>query len=332
MTQLNFNALEQRAGIVFATGYNPQALTPLAKQMAMDSELVTTPNAGVLSLFTTYVDPKLIETLVTPMRMAEIFGETKKGDWTTQTAHFPVIESTGETSSYGDYSNNGQAGVNVNWPMRQPYHYQTIIRLGEKEMAMAGAAKIDWSSRKQIAAALTLNKFQNKSYIYGIDGLQNYGILNDPDSLPNVTSTPWGAMDGQGVYDSIQGKLYSELIKQTNGHVEASTPMVLLLSPKNEVNLHKTNQYNVNVYDQLNKNFPNLEIRSIPEFSTDAGEIVKLIVREYEGQETLDLSFTEKMRVHAMIPELSSWKQKRSQGTFGCIIYRPMFIASMLVS
>ncbi|MEQ4710677.1 DUF2184 domain-containing protein [Providencia alcalifaciens] len=332
MTQLNFNALEQRAGIVFATGYNPQALTPLAKQMAMDSELVTTPNAGVLSLFTTYVDPKLIETLVTPMRMAEIFGETKKGDWTTQTAHFPVIESTGETSSYGDYSNNGQAGVNVNWPMRQPYHYQTIIRLGEKEMAMAGAAKIDWSSRKQIAAALTLNKFQNKSYIYGIDGLQNYGILNDPDSLPNVTSTPWEAMDGQGVYDSIQSKLYGELIKQTNGHVEASTPMVLLLSPKNEVNLHKTNQYNVNVYDQLNKNFPNLEIRSIPEFSTEAGEVVKLIVREYEGQETLDLSFTEKMRVHAMIPELSSWKQKRSQGTFGCIIYRPMFIASMLVS
>lgn len=331
MTQLNFNALEQRAGIVFATGYNPQALTPLAKQMAMDSELVTTPNAGVLSLFTTYVDPKLIETLVTPMRMAEIFGETKKGDWTTQTAHFPVIESTGETSSYGDYSNNGQAGVNVNWPMRQPYHYQTIIRLGEKEMAMAGAAKIDWSSRKQIAAALTLNKFQNKSYIYGIDGLQNYGILNDPDSLPNVTSTPWAAMDGEGVYESIR-KLYSELIKQTDGLVDKNTPMVMLLSPDQETNLTKTNQYNVNVTDQLSKNFPNLEIRSVPEFSTDAGEVVKLIVREYEGQETLDLSFTEKMRVHAMIPELSSWKQKRSQGTFGCIIYRPMFIASMLVS
>lgn len=331
MTQLNFNALEQRAGIVFATGYNPQALTPLAKQMAMDSELVTTPNAGVLSLFTTYVDPKLIETLVTPMRMAEIFGETKKGDWTTQTAHFPVIESTGETSSYGDYSNNGQAGVNVNWPMRQPYHYQTIIRLGEKEMAMAGAAKIDWSSRKQIAAVLTLNKFQNKSYIYGIDGLQNYGILNDPSALPNITSTPWDAMDGEGVYESIR-KLYSELIKQTNGLVDKNTPMVMLLSPDQETNLTKTNQYNVNVTDQLSKNFPNLEIRSVPEFSTDAGEIVKLIVREYEGQETLDLSFTEKMRVHAMIPELSSWKQKRSQGTFGCIIYRPMFIASMLVS
>ncbi|HHR6445318.1 TPA: DUF2184 domain-containing protein [Providencia alcalifaciens] len=331
MTQLNFNALEQRAGIVFATGYNPQALTPLARQMAMDSELVTTPNAGVLSLFTTYVDPKLIETLVTPMRMAEIFGETKKGDWTTQTAHFPVIESTGETSSYGDYSNNGQAGVNVNWPMRQPYHYQTIIRLGEKEMAMAGAAKIDWSSRKQIAAALTLNKFQNKSYIYGIDGLQNYGILNDPDTLPSITSTPWADMDGEGVYESIR-KLYTELIKQTSGHVDKNTPMVLLLSPDQETNLTKTNQYNVNVTDQLSKNFPNLEIRSIPEFSTDAGEVVKLIVREYEGQETLDLSFTEKMRVHAMIPELSSWKQKRSQGTFGCIIYRPMFIASMLVS
>lgn len=331
MPELNFNALEQQAGIVFAAGYLPQALTPLAKSMAMDSELVTTPNAGVLSLFTTYVDPKLIDVLVTPMRMAEIFGETKKGDWTTQTAQFPVIESTGETSSYGDFSNNGQVGVNVNWPMRQPYHYQTVIRVGEKEMAMAGAAKIDWASRKQIAAALTLNKFQNKSYLFGIEGLQNHGLLNDPDTLPSISSTPWAAMDGGQVFESIR-TLYAELINQTEGHIEASSPMELLLSPTQETNLTKTNQYNVNVHDQLSKNFPNLKIRSIPEFSTDAGEIVKLVVLSYEGQETLDLSFTEKMRVHPMIQELSSWKQKRSQGTFGCIIYRPQFIATMLAS
>ncbi|QHJ85772.1 MAG: hypothetical protein [Caudoviricetes sp.] len=332
MTQLNFNALAARAGIVFAAGYQPQELTPYAKSMAMDSDLVTAPNAGILSLFTTYVDPKLIEVLVTPMRMPEIFGEVKKGDWTTQSAHFPVIESTGETSTYGDFNNNGQAGVNVNWPERQPYHYQVFIQVGEREMAMAGAAKLDWSARKQVAAALTLNKFQNKSYIYGIDGLKNYGVLNDPDTLPSITSTPWSAMDGEGVYNEIQGKLYNQLISQTAGLVESDSPMVLLLSPTNEVNLHKTNQYNVNVYDQLKKNFPNLEIRSVPEFSTTAGEVVKLICKEYEGQETLDLSFTEKMRVHAMIPEPSGWKQKRSQGTFGCVIYRPNLIATMLAS
>lgn len=70
--------------------------------------------------------------------------------------------------------------ANVNYPSRQPYHYQTLIRVGERELAIAGAARLDWSSRKQISAALTLNKFQNKSYIFGIAGLENYGMLNDP--------------------------------------------------------------------------------------------------------------------------------------------------------
>lgn len=45
-----------------------------------------------------------------------------------------------------------------------------------------------------------------------------------------------------------------------------------------EVNLTKTNQYNVNVTDQLKKNFPNLRIETAVEYSTDAGELVQLIV------------------------------------------------------
>ncbi|HEM6868932.1 TPA: DUF2184 domain-containing protein [Providencia stuartii] len=345
---LNFNALANRAGIVFATGYQPKELDQQAKaniiggalsdsalavglSLGMDSELVTAPNAGILSIFTTYVDPKVIDALVTPMRMAEIFGEKKQGDWTTQTAAFPMMEATGEVSTYGDFNNNGQTGVNVNWPQRQPYHYQTFVRVGEREMAMAGAAKLDWASMKQRAAVLTLNKYQNKSYLYGIEGLENYGLLNDPGMLPNITSAAWDNLDGEAVYESIR-KLFSQLVKQTNGLIDRHEKMVLVLSPEMETNLTKTNQYNVNVSDQLAKNFPNLTVKSIPEFSTAAGEIVKLIVENYEGQDTLDLGFTEKMRVHPMLQKASSWEQKRSQGTFGCVVYRPLFIASMLVS
>ncbi|WP_218117391.1 DUF2184 domain-containing protein [Photorhabdus luminescens] len=328
---LNLSALERRAGVVFNTGYQMQELTNQLRHMAMDSALVTTPNAGILSLFTTFVDPKVIEVLVTPMRMAEAFQEVKRGDWTTQTAAFPVVESTGETSTYGDYNNNGLTGVNVNWPTRQPYHYQTFVRVGEREMEMAGAAKLDWASAKQRAAVLTLNKFQNKTYLYGVAGLENYGYLNDPGLLPNITSGVWEKLDGGGVYESIR-KLFQQLVKQTNGLIDRNTPMTMTLSPEMEVQLTKTNQYNVSVSDQLSKNFPNMKITSIPEMTTNAGELVRLVVEEYEGQKTLDLGFTEKMRVHPMIQESSSWKQKRSQGSFGAVVYRPQFIASMLVS
>ncbi|PHM63965.1 phage protein [Xenorhabdus stockiae] len=328
---LNLNALERRAGVVFNTGYQVQELTNQNRHMAMDSAMVTAPNAGILSLFTTFIDPKVIDVLVTPMRMAEAFQEVKRGDWLTQTTAFPVVEATGETSTYGDYNNNGLTGVNVNWPSRQPYHYQTFVRVGEREMEMAGAAKLDWASAKQRAAVLTLNKFQNKTYLYGVAGLENYGYLNDPGLLPNIASQSWEKLDGEGVYESIR-KLYQQLVKQTSGLIDRNTAMKMTLSPEMEVQLTKTNQYNVNVSDQLTKNFPNLKVISIPEMATSAGELVRLVVEEYEGQKTLDLGFTEKMRVHPMVQETSSWKQKRSQGTFGAVVYRPQFIASMLVS
>lgn len=332
--ELNFNTLHQRAGIVFATGKAPIELTDKNRMaLAMDSAsaLQTSPNAGIPALFTTFVDPNVIEVLVTPMKTAEAFSECKKGDFTSTTVTFQVLESTGESSSYGDFNNNGLSDANVNYPSRQPYHYQTIIRIGERELAIAGAAGLDWASRKQIAAALTLNKFQNKSYLFGIEGLQNYGLINDPRLLPSIADSLWDSMDGQGVYDSIQ-RLFAQLIKQTDGLVDLETPMTMLLSPNASVQLTKTNTYNVNVTDQIKKNFPNLKIVTIPEYKTKAGELVQLVVDEYEGQPTVELGFTEKMRVHPLIQMLSGYEQKRSQGTLGAIIYRPLFIASMLAS
>jgi hypothetical protein len=86
------------------------------------------------------------------------------------------------------------------------------------------------------------------------------------------------------------------------------------------------------VVDQLKKNFPNLRVETAPEMSTAAGELVYLIVEEYEGVRTIEPTFTEKMRVHPMVLGLSSWQQKRSQGTVGAIIYRPLMVASLILT
>lgn len=333
MDKLNFHALANDAGIIFGTGQAPRQLdAAMRRAIAQDADLLTDPNAGILSMFTTYVDPRVIEVAVEPMKAAQIFGETKKGSWVDTNLQFPIAESTGEVSSYDDFSNNGMAGTNVNWEDRQPYHYQTIVEVGEREVERAGAAKLDWVARKQISAALVLNKFQNKSYFYGIAGLKNYGLLNDPSLSASLPGADWDALTADAVFASIQGALYSRLIDQTQGLVDRDARMKLILSPANEVNLLKTNQYNVNVVDQLKKNFPNLDIETAPEMSTAAGELVYLVVEEYEGVRTIEPTFTEKMRVHPMVLELSSWKQKRSQGTVGTIIYRPLMVASLLLS
>lgn len=329
-----FNQLERDAGIVFMGGGKKLMDDKIAAALAMDAQpgLTTVGNSGIPAWMLNYVDPQLIEIILQPTKAAEVFGEMKKGDWTTETATFMTVEPTGEVSSYGDYNNNGVSGVNVNFPQRQSYHYQVFTRWGEREVARAGEAKIDYVARVNEASVNALNRFQNKTYLFGVKGLQNYGVLNDP-SLPATTTAAktWANSTGEEVYESIR-KLFQTLLKQTGGKIDMNTSLLLVCSPTASVDLTKTNQYNVNVIDQLKKNFPNLRVETIPEYSAASGETVQLIVEELDGQRTLDCAFTEKMRAHNMVLEASSIKQKKSQGTWGTIIYRPFCIATMTVS
>jgi len=306
--------------------------------------LVTTSNAGIPNWLTVYTDPEIIRVLVTPNKAAEIFGEAKKGDWLTDTAAFPVVENTGETSSYGDYSTNGSSGANVNFPQRQSYHYQTVTQWGEREVERMGLAKIGWAAQKSIASAMVLDKFQNNSYFFGVAGLANYGILNDPNltaSLqpgPKVYGSnahgPWitaGVVTATAneVFTDIQS-LFSQLQVQAPDIASLDAQMTLALSPASQVALTATNSFNVNVADLLKKNFPNIKVKTATHYATAAGNVVQLILDSAEGQDTGVCAFTEKMRAHAVIPDLSAWAQKKSQGTWGFILKQPFGIASML--
>lgn len=330
--------LEKRFGIVFpgAQDYLPDGFRA-DYGLAMDAAgpLVTVSNSGIPGYLLNYIDPELTRVLTTPMQGAVILGESKKGDWTTLTATFPVVESTGEVSSYGDFNNNGRAGANTNFPQRQSYHYQTMTEWGERELDMAGQAKINWASELNIASALVLNKFQDNSYFFGIAGLQNYGLLNDPNLSAPVAPisvggvTLWSGKDGQGVYDDIV-KIYGQLVTQTRGLVTRRDKLKLCMSPEIEVNLTKTNQFNVNVSDMLAKNFPNLTVETAVQYATGSGQLVQLIADSIEGQNVGTAAFTEKMRAHAIVRDTSSFKQKKSQGTWGAVIKVPMAIASMI--
>ncbi len=314
--------------------------------LAFDAQpaLVTASNAGIPAWLTMWTDPDFVEVLVAPMRAAEVLGEVKKGDWLTETATFPVVERTGEVSSYGDYSNNGSAGANVNFPQRQSYHYQTFTQWGEKELERMGLAKIGWAAQQNMASALTLNKFQNLTYFFGVSGLQNYGILNDPNltapiqpgpkAFGPVANGPWitaGVITATAneVYTDIQS-LFVRLVNQSNGLIDQNTKMTLALSPTSALALTATNSFNVNVSDLLAKNFPNIRIVSAPEYATAAGNLVQLIADQVEGQDTGYCAFTEKMRAHPVIVLASAYQQKKSQGTWGAIIRQPFAIAQML--
>lgn len=323
--------------------------------LAMDAQpsLVTDPNAGVPAMLTTLIDPQVYEILFAPNKAAEILGENRKGSWTDSTQMFPTVEHTGEVSSYGDYVNNGSTGVNTNWPQRQAYLFQTIKQYGDLEIDRAGLAKINWVSEIDRAAATVLNKFSNLTYFFGVSGLQNYGLLNDPNLsaaiAPSTKASPavgntWFTTGGapnctaNEVYNDIVA-LFSLLVAQTAGLVNADSKVVLAMSPGSMLALQFTNSFNVNVKTLLKGNFPNIRFVDAVQYGAltasnpqgnAAGNLVQMIAEAIEGQQTGYCSFNEKMRTGRIVPELSSFKQKVTGGTWGAIIRMPIAFTSMV--
>lgn len=324
--------------------------------MAMDAiagvqpALAGTPNSAVPAMLTTLIDPEVYEILFAANRAAEILGEKKKGTWLDETTMFPTVEHTGETTSYGDFNESGQARANTTWPQRQSYLFQIIKEYGERELERAGLARINWVSELDKSAATNLNKFLNLTYFFGVSGLQNYGLINDPAlsaSLTPATKAAGGAQwikngainaTANEIYSDIEA-LFLQLVNQSNGLVEADTKMVLGLSPASAMALTATNTFNVNVSDLLKKNFPNIRIERAVQYGAlsasnpqgvAAGNLVQLIAENLEGQQTGYCAFNEKMRAHKIIPAISSFKQKVTAGSWGAVIRQPFAIASMV--
>lgn len=321
--------------------------------LAMDAlpTLVTDPSGGIPAILTTMIDPEVFRIVFAPLRAAEIWGgEVQRGSWVDDTILFPVVEAAGEVSSYGDWNQNGRAGVNMNWPARQSYLFQTMKEYGEREMDRAGLGRINYVSELDKAAARILSTFLNYTYFFGVAGQQNYGSLNDPNLAGPLTPAPkaWGGTawisggivraTANEIYSDIQA-LYLQLVAQTGGLVDQSTPMVLAMSPTVQGALTTTNSFGVNVTDLLKKNFPNLRVETAVQYGAlgsanpqgiAAGNFMQLIANEIEGQKTGFPAYNEKMRNHPVIRRESSFRQKVTSGTWGTVIRMPLAVDAMV--
>ncbi len=322
--------------------------------MAMDAAgtLSTTPNSGIPAILTTMIDPTIIEIMFAPNKAAKIIGEQKKGSWIDDTIMFTVVEHDGEVSSYGDFNENGHSGVNTNWPNRQNYLFQVVKEYGEREAERAGLSKLNWVSEIDKAAALVMGKFANLSYFFGIAGLQNYGLLNDPLLPASLTpgakavNSPYWINQSTGAVTASANEIFTDvqsifagLVAQSGGLIEAEDSIVLSMSPALSVALTATNSFNVNVHDLLKKNFPNIRFETAVQYGKltatnpqgiAGGNLVQMLVENVEGQKTGFAAFSEKMRAHAIVKAMSSFKQKVSGGTWGTVIQQPFAISSMI--
>lgn len=312
--------------------------------MDADPQPLLPASGGIPAVVSTFIDPTIVETLFTPNRAATILGrEEKKGSWAQDQFMIQRIESTGDTVAYDDFSEQGAVQVTSQWENRQVYRYQTMVEYGELEQARYGLAMLPYAAKKQQAAITILDQDANKFYFYGVSGLLNYGLLNDPALPAPISPIPdpnasnaalWSQKTVLGIYNDILA-LYEDLVTRTKGIVgngiDMAAPLVLAMSPQASVWFKKANEVFGNTVEKMVRDtFPNIRIEVAPQYSTAAGELVQMFVSSAQGQEVGFMAYSEKLRAHPLITEVSSYKQKYSGTTYGAVITQPYLFAQML--
>lgn len=325
-------------GIIFDTGSPIRGIlaNDSIDQLANDAAMVTAANSGVPVEFTSYIDPMVIPILTATRGAREIFGEAKKGDWTTSYARFQTSEITGEVEAYTDYGQGGASDVNPTFPVRTQYIYQTNIRYGDREVDVASRARLQLAADKQRAAATVIDIASNKFALYGVAGLEIYGLLNDPNlpatvaPLPNADSkTLWAEKSTKEIYEDVL-YLFGKMADRGAGHIDANTELVLATSPATQVQLGKATDFNISARQMLETYFPRIRFVALPELVTATGVTsILLVAPTIEGLPTAQIGFSEKFRAMRLIPESSSFHQKFVGSSYGTIIYRPFAIGTM---
>ena len=311
------------------------------QQLAQDAAPTTAMGVGVPSSLVTFIDPEVVPILFAKQNATKIFDETKKGDRTDKHYQFKLEEYAGNVTPYSDFAENISSDVNYEYPERQNFLFQTVIKYGDLEEEVASRAGIQLASSKQKAAAFSLSTAHNRFYLYGVQGKRIYGMLNDPNLYAAITpisvsgNSTWAtkiAADPDGAANIIFNdiaKLWNSLTARNGGNIDKNSPIVLALSNSVSSYLIIPNKFGLTAEDMLKKQFPNMTIVELPELSTPSGELLYMTVPEVQGVKTAFCAYSEKMRLGRVIPELSSYKQKSMGGTWGCVVARPSLIAMM---
>lgn len=352
--------LDEAKGVRFEPGTEPLLYVSddpkrgVSYRLAMDAlpALTTEPNAGVPSMFTNIVDPKTYDILFAPLKVAEIFdGEEQRGSWEMISAMFPTNEFVGETASYDDFAETGVSTANANWPQRENYVFETNIAYGELETARGAAANYNVVTSKQNSAAYILMRQMNFIYAFGVSGLQNYGSTNDPGLSASLTpalkaygGTAWTS---GGVIKATPNEIFTDVqsvvgqvITQGNGQITTDSVMNFAVPASVSNALTAANSFGVNVKGLLKDAYPNLKIISgVQEYSAvstatpqgiAAGNLIQIVVPEVATQKTATPAYSDRMRTHRLVAMTSSYRQKRSSGSWGTVIRQPFAIASMV--
>lgn len=300
---------------------------------------ITTPNAGLPAEFFTYYDRRVIDVFFAKTVAEQIGKMYKGGSWEDAFYRTRIREAVGATRPYSDLSAEQNVNSNTNYVIRQAYRMELVKQWGDLQVAENAKALIDYVSDINVAASHVLAQDLNNIFFYGVSGLQNYGILNDPNlpayETPNTVDTrvKWQDKSLPEIVTDLT-KMLSSLYANAEGWINPDTKLRLALPPSVLPILQgKISALGYSVFQWIKDNLGDRIIEDIviaPQLATSTGNMVMLYAMEMNGQDVINNVFGELYKSHGVVRQLSSFVEKVSASSYGAVVRYPFAIVRML--
>ncbi|MEJ2767557.1 major capsid family protein [Mycetohabitans sp. B46] len=323
-------------------GIGMDAATVHRMMAAMDAALVpglTTPTITTPEQFLQNWLPGFVAITTAARTIDECVGITTAGAWEDEEVVQGVMELTGTSVPYGDYTNVPLSSWNVNFERRTVVRFEEGMRVGTLEEARASRMKVNSAEGKREAATLALEINRNRVGFYGYNDGNNrtYGLLNDP-SLPayvtlpmgGANSTQWASKTFLEITADIR-TMVADLRNQTRGVIDPKKEQLTLVLGTSVIDyLTVTSIFSVSVQDWLTKTYPTMRVVSCPEFdAAHAGDNVAYLYAESVSDQSTDGGQTfvqvvpAKFRVLGVQQLAKGYEEDYSNATAGVMCKRP---------
>ena len=283
--------------------------------------------------------PGFVKVVTAARKIDDFVGITTAGSWEEEEVVQGIMELTGTSVPYGDYSNIPLSSWNINFERRSIVRFEEGMQVGALEEARAARIRANTAQEKRKASALALEIQRNKIGFYGYNNGLNrtYGLLNDP-ALPAYVTVNNGA-SGDTEWSS---KTFLEITADIRNAVAALRTQSQDLIDPESVNitmglatsvidrLSVTSDFGVSVRDWLTKTYPKVRVISAPELNgANGGANVMYLYAENFGEESTDDGATMIQVVPAKFQTLGVEKRAKtylesySNATAGVMVKRP---------
>lgn len=313
--------------------------------IGMDANLVTPlTNASITTpiQFLQAWLPGFVEVVTAVRRIDSLVGIVTQGSWEDEEIVQGVLEHTGNAPLYNDYSNVPLSSWNVNYERRTIIRFEEGMVVGRLEEARAAAIRTNSAENKRAASARALEIERNR---VGFNGFQSganrtYGILNETDTPAYVDvaagasgDTEWSSKTFLEITADLRAA-FSALRNQSQEQVDPMQDETTLAVATESVDFLTTvSDFNMSVFDWMQRNYPKCRVLSVPEFdNANGGESVFYLYAETVSDSGSDDNRTyiqvvpTKFQTLGVDQRAKSYVEDYSNATAGVMLKRPYAI------